>query len=59
MKEDFLKEAKKHLPEDIQILPISAVAHQGLEPLKEALWKHVDEVRHTDESIVYPEEEME
>lgn len=59
MKEDFLTEAKKHLPADIQILPISAVAHQGLEPLKEALWKHVDEVRHADENIVYPEEEME
>lgn len=59
MQEDFLTEARKHLPEDIPVLPISAVAHFGLEPLKEALWQSIETARKADEEIVYPEEETE
>ena len=29
-------------PEDVEVLPVSAVAHQGLDALKERLWSVIE-----------------
>ncbi len=40
--EEWLAEIHAGFPANVQVLPISAVAHQGLEALKEQLWSAID-----------------
>ena len=42
MLDAFVADARSGFPEDIDVLPVSAVAQRGLDELKEALWKRVD-----------------
>lgn len=41
----FIEEARQTFPEDIELVPISAVAHLGLETLKQTLWRRIQETR--------------
>jgi len=47
MVQEFVDDASRGLPAGTPIVPISAVAHQGLERLKEILWTHVEQSRKT------------
>ena len=38
----LLDKVESQFPSDVQVFPISAVARQGLEDLKHALWKHIE-----------------
>jgi GTP-binding protein len=42
MLDAFVADARSGFPDDIDVLPVSAVAQRGLDELKEALWKRVD-----------------
>jgi len=42
MLDAFVADARSGFPEDVDVLPVSAVAQRGLDELKEALWKRVD-----------------
>lgn len=60
MADAFVEEASKGLPEDIPVVPISAVAQRGLDRLKEVLWTHIQGARAQDEStepLPYSKEE--
>src|SRR5690606_39166165 len=37
----WVAEARAQFPADVEVLPVSAVAQKGLEPLKETLWREV------------------
>ncbi|MEM1042885.1 MAG: GTPase ObgE [Bacteroidota bacterium] len=39
----FVADARSGFPDDVEMLPVSAVAQRGLDRLKEALWKRVNE----------------
>jgi GTPase len=41
MAAEFVADISRNLPADLQIVAVSAVAHQGLDVLKESLWKEV------------------
>ncbi|MDX1419172.1 MAG: GTPase ObgE [Rubricoccaceae bacterium] len=41
----WVAEARAQFPDGVEVLPISAVAHQGLDRLKEALWREVQGAR--------------
>ena len=43
--DEWTFEARAGFPDDVAVLPISAVARKGLDPLKEALWSHVERAR--------------
>ncbi|MEM0964130.1 MAG: GTPase ObgE [Bacteroidota bacterium] len=43
--EAWVAEVRKGFPADATVLPISAVARKGLDPLKEALWSFVEDER--------------
>ncbi|MEM1115350.1 MAG: GTPase ObgE [Bacteroidota bacterium] len=43
----WVAEAKAGFPDDVDVLPVSAVARKGLDRLKEALWSHVEVERET------------
>ena len=47
MHDAFVAEASAGFEDDVQILPISSVAQKGLDRLKEALWKWVDQQEET------------
>ncbi|MEM1126316.1 MAG: GTPase ObgE [Bacteroidota bacterium] len=38
-------------PSEVEVLPLSAVAQQGLEPLKRALWRHIQAARNEDPGL--------
>jgi GTP-binding protein len=42
MLDAFVADARSGFPDDIDVLPVSAVAQRGLDALKEALWQRVD-----------------
>ncbi|MEO0558854.1 MAG: GTPase ObgE [Bacteroidota bacterium] len=46
--EAWVAEVRTSFPEDLNVLPVSAVARKGLEPLKEALWARVETEREAD-----------
>ena len=41
----WVEEARAGFPDDIEVLPVSAVAQRGLDRLKETLWVHVEAER--------------
>ena len=41
----WVAEARASFPDDLGVLPVSAVARRGLDPLKEALWTRVEASR--------------
>ena len=41
----WVAEARASFPDDLDVLPVSAVARRGLDPLKEALWTRVEASR--------------
>ena len=44
----WVAEARRAFPEGLDVLPVSAVARRGLDPLKEALWTRVEGSREAD-----------
>ncbi len=42
MLDAFVADARSGFPEDIEVLPISAVAQRGLDELKETLWRYIE-----------------
>ncbi len=42
MLDAFVDDARSGFPEGVEVLPVSAVAHLGLDHLKETLWKYVE-----------------
>ncbi|MEM6327212.1 MAG: GTPase ObgE [Bacteroidota bacterium] len=46
--DEWVAEARRQLPEDLDVLPVSAVAQRGLDRLKEALWVRIEAVRSWD-----------
>jgi hypothetical protein len=38
-------EARARFPAGVEVLPVSAVARQGLDALKEALWREVQRAK--------------
>ncbi|MEM1054424.1 MAG: GTPase ObgE [Bacteroidota bacterium] len=40
--DEWVAEARRQFPEGVEVLPVSAVARRGLDPLKEALWKRIE-----------------
>ncbi len=45
----WVEEARAGFPDDVDVLPVSAVAHRGLDALKERLWTFVEASRPDDE----------
>ncbi len=43
--DEWVKQARAGFPDDVEVLPISAVARQGLDRLKERLWTFVEAER--------------
>lgn len=43
MLEEWVREIRSAFPDDLAVLPISAVVHHGLDKLKESLWRIVEE----------------
>ena len=52
--DEWTFEARAGFPADVAVLPISAVARKGLDPLKEALWTHVEAAREEAEAADAP-----
>ena len=40
--DEWVAQARATFPDDLDVLPVSAVARKGLDPLKEALWTRVE-----------------
>ena len=51
MIDEFVADARSGFPDDVEVLPVSAVAQRGLDKLKEALWKHVEVQRLAQEDL--------
>jgi GTPase len=49
MVDAFVADAREGLPEELVVVPISAVAHHNLDHLKEVLWRMIQEGRAMDE----------
>ena len=43
--EAWVEEVREAFPENLEVLPVSAVARRGLDPLKEALWSRIEAER--------------
>ena len=46
--DEWVAQARASFPDDLDVLPVSAVARRGLDPLKEALWSRVEAGRAED-----------
>ena len=42
---EWVTQARQRFPDDVEVLPVSAVARRGLDELKEALWKRIEKDR--------------
>ena len=56
--DEWVFEARAGFPDDVAVLPISAVAQKGLDPLKEALWTHVERARRLEAEAAAPDEDL-
>ena len=56
--DEWVAQARQGFPDDIDVLPISAVAQRGLGPLKEALWAHVERARQRAEALAQPDDDL-
>ena len=49
--DEWVAGVRATLPDNLEVLPVSAVAHQGLGTLKEALWRYVQQEREDEASL--------
>ena len=47
--EAFIRDVRETLPDDVPVLPISAVTGTGMNKLRYKLWDHVSERRKTED----------
>lgn len=59
MAEAFVQDAQRGFPEEVEVLPVSAVAQRGLDRLKEALWHHVEQGRQAEADLAAWDEDGE